>query len=593
MSVKLAKTAGFCMGVRRAMDIVLDAINEKEDVYTYGPLVHNPQAIEMLNSKGVKVIDGLDGVLSGTIVIRAHGITPEEQTKIEEKGLNVLNATCPRVMKVQSIIRRHAEKGYHIIIVGDKEHPEVVGLLGFSENKGTVVTSMEEVNQLPKDIERACVVAQTTQDVTEFKKISEEICKRFPDVIVFNTICDSTSKRQAEVICLAKKVDGVIVVGGRHSGNTRRLVKISESTGTPTFHLETEEELDEDELSGLNTIGVTAGASTPSWMINRVVDRIEDFQKKKKSFFSRFWLNLLGFLVNSNLYVAFGAGCLTYVSCLLQGITPRPSYFFIAASYVFSMHVLYYFTDKEAARFNDPGRAKFYERYKWIFVTVIVFSVQVSLFLSFRMGWNAFLFLITISLLRLIYSVKIVPKSRSKILQYKKLKDIPGSKTVFISLAWGSLISILPALSVDHRIDLPACIAFFFVAVLVFVRSAFFDIMDIQGDRIVGKETIPIIIGENKTKSILKFLLGFIALILLSSYPLGLTPPLSYPLLACIIYAYAYILIYERKIISYGISLEAIVESNFILGWLVSLIWSSSLSPQPLTSTLVNIKGLL
>lgn len=578
MSVKLAKTAGFCMGVRRAMDIVLDAINGKDNIYTYGPLVHNPQAVEMLKSKGVKIVDGPNGILSGTVVIRAHGITPEEQAKIKKKGLNVLDATCPRVVKVQSIIKRQAEEGCHTIIVGDREHPEVVGLLGFSQNKGMVVSGIEEVDQLPTDIGKVCVVAQTTQDISEFRKISDEIEKRFPEVRVFNTICNSTFKRQREVIDLATKVDGMVVIGGRSSGNTRRLVKISESTGAPTFHVEKEDELEEEKLSDFNTIGVTAGASTPNWMINRVVDRIESFQKTKSPFLLRFWLNLLGFLINSNIYIAFGAGCLTYVACLLQGIGPKSSYFLIAGSYVFSMHVLNYFTDKEAARFNDPGRAEFYERHERVFITFIVFSASVSLFLSFRMGWEAFLFLITIFLLGLIYGVKLIPKSRWEMLQYKKLKDIPGSKTVFVSLAWGSVISILPALTVNQRIGLSTGIAFFFVAVLAFVRSALFDIMDIQGDRIVGKETIPIVIGEKKTRYLLKLLLGVLCLILLSSFPLGLTPSLSYPLLSCIIYAYGYLFIYERKIISHGVLQEGIVESNFVLGWLASLIWLLFLS---------------
>ncbi len=578
MSVKLAKTAGFCMGVRRAMDIVLDAINGKDNIYTYGPLVHNPQALDMLNSKGVKVIHGLNGNLSGTVVIRAHGITPEDHRAIEERGLHVLDATCPRVMKVQSIVERHAQAGYHTIIVGDREHPEVVGLLGFSENMGIVVSNMEEAGQLPADIERVCVVSQTTQDVSEFREISKKLKERFSEVKVFNTICNSTSKRQRETISLAEKADGVVVIGGRDSGNTRRLVKVSESTGTPTFHVETENELEEGKLSAFNTIGVTAGASTPNWMITRVVDRIEGFQKKKSPFLLRFWMNLLGFLVNTNIYVAFGAGCLTYVACLLQGINPKPSYFLIAVSYVFSMHIIHYFTDREAARFNDRGRAEFYKRHEQIFVTSIVFLVLLSLFLSFRMGWGVFLFLVTISLLGLIYDIKIVPRGRWDMFRYKKLRDIPGSKTISVSLAWGAVISILPALTVDKGIGLSTGTAFLFVVVLTFVRSALFDIMDIQGDRIVGKETIPIMLGEKKTVRMLRLSLGVLSLVLLASFPLGLTSSLSYALLACIIYAYGYLFIYEKKAISHGVLLEGIVETNFVLGWLVSLGWLLFLS---------------
>jgi 4-hydroxy-3-methylbut-2-enyl diphosphate reductase len=242
------------------------------------------------------------------------------------------------------------------------------------------------------------------------------------------------------------------------------------------------------------------------------------------------------------------------------------------------MHILYYFIDKEAARYNDPGRAEFYERHEGIFITLIVLSAFTSLFLSFEMGRGVFVFLIIISLLGLIYGIKIIPKSLWNMFQYKKLKDIPGSKTLSIALAWGSVTSILPALTLNHRINISTVIAFLFVIVLVFVRSALFDIMDIQGDRIVGKETIPIIIGEHKTIYVLKLSLGIISLILLSSSLSGLTPSLGYLLLVCAVYAYSYLLIYERKIISHGVMLEGMVESNFVLGWLVSLIWLFLLS---------------
>ncbi|MDY7030839.1 MAG: 4-hydroxy-3-methylbut-2-enyl diphosphate reductase [Thermodesulfobacteriota bacterium] len=573
MRIKLAKTAGFCMGVRRAMDIVLDKINGKENIYTYGPLVHNPQAIEMLESRGVKVLHELDEEISGTVIIRAHGVPPQELAMIQGTGLKILDATCPRVMKVQAIIKMQVKEGFNIIIVGDREHPEVVGLLGFCQGRGMVVSSIEDVNHLPEEMKKVSVVAQTTQDTSEFERIAKKIQEKFSEVKIFNTICNSTAKRQNEVLQLTKNVDGIVVIGGRDSGNTQRLVKISESTGTRTFHVETEEDLDLKKLAGLSSIGITAGASTPSWMINRVVEKIENFQREQRPLLLRLWSNFLEFLINGNLYVAFGAGCLTYVSCLLQGIDPKLSYLLIAGSYVFAMHVLYYFTDRDAAKFNDPGRAEFYKRHREIFITLVILSALVSLFLSFQIGLETFLFFSIIFLFGLMYGVTIIPKGLRKILKYKTLKDIPGSKTLFVALAWGAVISVPPALAVNQRVSISTGIAFLFVSILVFVRSAFFDITDIQGDRIVGKETIPIIIGEGKTKNLLRFLLGITLLILLASYPLGFTPSMSYPLLACVFYAYTYLMIYERKMISHGILLESMVESNFVLGWLVALAW--------------------
>ena len=578
MRVRLAKTAGFCMGVRRAMDIVFDAIDQRGNIYTYGPLVHNPQAIDMLQSKGVKVLESLSDSLKGTIVIRAHGISPEERKEIQNKGLKILDATCPRVMKVQSIIEKQAKEGSHIIIVGDREHPEVKGLLGFSQNKGVVVSHIDDIEHLPTNMENICIVAQTTLDISEFSKISKKIHEKFPNVRVFNTICDSTSKRQKEVIHLAENVDCIVVIGGRNSGNTRRLANVAESTGIQTFHVETENELDPNRFISMNVIGVTAGASTPNWMINRVVERLDGFRGDEGSLFTRFWNNLLRFTVKSNIYVALGAGCLSYVSCLLQGITPGLPFSIIAGSYVFYMHTLYYFIDRKAAKFNDPGRAEFYEIHIKTFVTSIIFSAMISLFLCFNMGWKAFLFILLISLPGVIYGIKIVPNGQKKVLPYQKLMDIPGSKTIFIALAWGAVISILPVIATNTKIHISTGIAFFFVFVLVFVRSALFDIMDIQVDRIVGKETIPITIGDKKTKSILKSLLGALSFVLFISTLFGIIPKLGYILLLCTIYGYIYIYIYERKTVSPGVLLEGIVESNFVLGWLASILWLIFLS---------------
>jgi len=276
VQVKLASAIGFCMGVQRAVDITLKAADRGESkIYTYGPLIHNPQVIELLKEKGIEIISDLQRLHSGIVVIRAHGISPRKLKEIEETGLQVLDATCPRVKRVQKIIRQYATQGYATLIVGDKEHAEVVGLLGFSQGRGFVVTSEEEVAGLP-DLQKVCVVAQTTQNEESFNQISRRIRERFKEALIFNTICDSTQKRQEETLALARKVDGMVVVGGRNSGNTLRLVKLSESTGTPTFFIENEEELDMKKINPLSTIGVVGGTSTPLWILERVVKRIEE-----------------------------------------------------------------------------------------------------------------------------------------------------------------------------------------------------------------------------------------------------------------------------------------------------------------------------
>lgn len=276
MHVKLVDATGFCMGVQRAVSMTLKAADRGESkICTYGPLIHNPQVIELLKGKGIEIISDLRELHSGIVVIRAHGISPQKKKEIEETGAQILDATCPRVKRVQKIIRQYATQGYATLIVGDKEHAEVVGLLGFSQGKGFVVTSEEEVEDLP-GLKKVCVVAQTTQNERSFNQVSRRVKERFTESLIFNTICDSTQKRQGKTLELARQVDGMVVVGGKNSGNTLRLVKLSESTGTPTFFIEHEDELDMERLKFLATVGVVGGTSTPLWILERVVKRIEE-----------------------------------------------------------------------------------------------------------------------------------------------------------------------------------------------------------------------------------------------------------------------------------------------------------------------------
>jgi len=275
--VVVAKSAGFCWGVRRAFDRVLDVAKKNCDhgpVCTYGPLIHNPQAVNMLNEKGIGVINKIPDNFDGTIVIRTHGIPPEDRRSLETSGAEICDATCPDVGLIQGMVRKHLRLGYDVIIIGHKEHPEVKALLGFAENKGICVNSQNEVEALPQNMEKVCVVSQSTQQHEKFEFLVELIKKKYPNSLIFDTICPSTAERQREAKELAANVDAMIVVGGRNSSNTSRLAEISMESCPCTFFIETDDELDKDKLKGAKIIGVTAGASTPSWIIDRVVARL-------------------------------------------------------------------------------------------------------------------------------------------------------------------------------------------------------------------------------------------------------------------------------------------------------------------------------
>ncbi|MDF1614792.1 4-hydroxy-3-methylbut-2-enyl diphosphate reductase [Desulfurivibrio dismutans] len=275
MKVVLARHAGFCMGVRRAVETTLKLVDSRQGpISTFGPLIHNPQVLEMLEEKGVKVMEEVPADTKGTVVIRAHGVPPERKRRLEEGGVVVEDATCPRVVKVQAIIDKYQKEGYTTVIVGDRDHAEVEGLMGHAGAAGIVVSRLTDLDELKLD-HPYIVVSQTTQDEKVFREITEAILERFPGGKVFNTICDSTHKRQDEVRKMCQEIDTLVVVGGRNSANTKRLAEIAHGLNCPVFLVETEDELEPEKLKKFQCAGVTAGASTPAWIIRQVVTALE------------------------------------------------------------------------------------------------------------------------------------------------------------------------------------------------------------------------------------------------------------------------------------------------------------------------------
>ncbi|MDW7708874.1 MAG: 4-hydroxy-3-methylbut-2-enyl diphosphate reductase [Deferrisomatales bacterium] len=274
MEIVLARSAGFCMGVRRAIEMALEAVKEEEgEVFTHGPLIHNPQALEDLRDKGVIPLPADGPVPEGTVVVRAHGVPPAELEQLEQGSRRVVDATCPKVSTIQRKIAEFSGRGYAVIIAGDADHPEVVGLLGHASGFARVVSRPDEVDELPP-LDRVLLVAQSTQDEEVFHAIRQRVLDRYPRAKALATICQSTHRRQSEVREMAGRVDALVVIGGRNSANTRRLAEIGEALGVPSYHVETAAELPLGSLRGLSRVGVTAGASTPAWIIDEVVQTL-------------------------------------------------------------------------------------------------------------------------------------------------------------------------------------------------------------------------------------------------------------------------------------------------------------------------------
>ena len=274
-TIKVAKTAGFCFGVKRAVEKVYEQVElGKENIFTYGPIIHNEEVVADLESKGVRVLaskEELEMLREGTVVIRSHGVPKEIYQLIEAKGLECVDATCPFVKKIHRIVEKESDHGRHIIIIGNDKHPEVEGIKGWCHGPVTVISDEEEAENLavlPE--EKLCIVSQTTFNYNKFQELVEILEKKRYDRIVLNTICSATEERQLEARQIACEADTMIVIGGRHSSNTQKLYEICRKECKNTYYIQTLVDLDTRPLQCIGCVGITAGASTPNNIIEEV-----------------------------------------------------------------------------------------------------------------------------------------------------------------------------------------------------------------------------------------------------------------------------------------------------------------------------------
>jgi (E)-4-hydroxy-3-methyl-but-2-enyl pyrophosphate reductase len=564
MEIKLAKTAGFCMGVRRAVDLVLEVAQREKGrrIYTYGPLIHNPQTINILKSRGITAvsrIEEISGKDGAVLIIRAHGIAPDERKKIRESGVKIIDATCPKVAHVQAIIKKHAALDYTVIIAGDRKHPEVDGLWGYTKGKGIVVSTQEEAEKLPA-LEKVCVVAQTTQDTENYRLIIEKILQTHPQAVVFNTICSSTERRQEEIITLASEMDALFVVGGKNSANTCRLADLSRKQNTPTFHIETAREIQPADLAPYKKIGVSAGASTPNWIIDQVVDQLAETQSNphpQMGFALKLWL----WMVKTELYSALGAAALALSGMRLQNLSVQMNSLAVASLFVFAMHVINRLMSGKESGLIGSFREKSYmvnEKYYSLAAGVSLLS---ALALALANSLSSFLFMSIISLAGGLYNMKILPG----FIRFQRLKDIPGSKNFFTAVAWGMVTSLLPALESGNPDKAAMAVAFFFTFALVFTRSAMSDIMDMQSDKLLGRETIPVLVGKEKTQILLKLILLILLSVLAVAAFAGWISSLGFFLMICPLYIWICFRLCDRKTGLSGAAVEGLLETSYII----------------------------
>ena len=284
MKVKVARTAGFCFGVKRAVDKVYQLIEQGiQPIYTLGPIIHNEEVVSDLAARGVQVIEekDLDTLSGGTVVIRSHGVGREVYNKLKANHLDYVDVTCPFVLKIHRIVEKQSQVGKHIVIFGDPGHPEVKGICGWCEGAYTVLKNKEDTEQfLPPEGKEICVVSQTTFNYNKFKELVEILCKKRYDNSVLNmgdilnTICNATEERQKEAQNIAGEVDTMLVIGGRHSSNTQKLFEICKEECGNTYYIQTPVDLDSEMFHRSSCVGITAGASTPKKIIEEVQEHV-------------------------------------------------------------------------------------------------------------------------------------------------------------------------------------------------------------------------------------------------------------------------------------------------------------------------------
>ena len=280
MKVIKAKTAGFCFGVKRAVDTVYEQVGKcgGKNIYTYGPIIHNEEVVKDMGQKGVTVLrseEELDALEEGIVIIRSHGVEKRIYDKLNARGIGIVDATCPFVKKIHNIVSEQSAQGKYIVIIGNPEHPEVQGIRGWAGERVCVIQNSDDAEKFsPDENEKICVVSQTTFNYNKFKDLVEIISEKSYYVSVLNTICNATKERQTEAESIAETVDAMIVIGDKHSSNTQKLFEICRKACNNTYYIQTLDDLNLNQLGSVETVGITAGASTPNNIIEEVQNNV-------------------------------------------------------------------------------------------------------------------------------------------------------------------------------------------------------------------------------------------------------------------------------------------------------------------------------
>ena len=502
MNIDIGKFAGFCDGVKYAVENTFSqAAKSENEIYVDGHLIHNPQTLDMLKNSGVKTYEDKEdiSVLDGkTVIIRAHGVSPERREILSKHAKKLVNLTCKYVAKIQGLVKKYSLLGYRIIVIGNPTHPEIIGVCGFAEDV-FVVYKDEDLDNLPNDEKKTLIVAQTTLQKNIFYKFVSEIKDKYKnsEIIIKDTICEATEQRQNEILDIAKRNDAVLVIGGSESSNTKNLYKIA-SAIKPSFYVEYKEDLNNLDLSSYKNIGIMAGASTPDWLIEEVAQTIKD---KYANSLSKFFSNIFDFLNYGYIFFSVGAFLMSYAIYDILSQAFQYQIGIITASYYLYTSLSNGYSNY-AIRISDKKRYAFYNKYRLFFMSIIFISCVSMFYFSYKMSVGILMLTILSSLLGMGYNMSF--KNQSKFdnsLFFKLFKKLIPFKAIVISVAVTILLN--GSIFILHRnIIKEKFFAYLFSASIVFIfmfiRQALIEIKFSQSDKIAGAITLTAYIEPKK-----------------------------------------------------------------------------------------------
>jgi len=536
------------MGVRNAILKIVDKLNSSDDeILVYGPLIHNPQTINVLNERGLKTINSFDNIKGKDVAIRTHGIPIEENQKIKATARRTYNLTCSRVGRVQSLIRKYSTDNYYTIIIGDKAHAEVIGLKSYAKSGVTVVSERNDIQSIPEG-KKYLVVSQTTHERSQFDEMVSLIQAQYSNVMVIDTICDSTRLRQQDVNdAIEKGIDTLVVVGGKNSANTTRLAKLGTDNGIHTLHIETDEELELKDFINSKYVFVTAGASTPGWIINNVLEKIYMFKKSKSNIFIKTLKTVFEFLVRSNILSSLSAFFMVMILQHFLNIHFDQRHGIIASIFIFYMYSINNYMERDFLSKSNSYKYKIYNYYGLQLLLLSILLVPLSLYFSWKLNRLSFIILILTYFLGSIYSanpVKKIIKRLSPQFMYK----IYNSR-IITPFGWLLVVVFLPAL--ESNIDFSkSAIMSFYIYTMIYLRQIIIDTVAYHGDFILGRDTIPTWLG--------------IKLTALSSYMLLVLSGIGI-LVAAVFFKEYYYSILVLNLIYFYLLFRKIVKKNYLI----------------------------